>query len=227
MLRPVPEIIVHHLEKSRSHRVLWMLEELELSYEMKVYARDPVTIRAPESLRKLHPLGKAPLLEVDGEVFAESGAILEHCVDELAPGTLRPERGTSDFHQYRYWMHYGEGSLMSPLLVRLIMGKVKTAPLPFFIKPIAGGIVKKVEATFTRPELELHAGHIERHLASHAFFAGEAFTAADVQMSYPIEALLHRGHVEANQDKTRAWFETISARPAYVRATEKGGPNLL
>ncbi len=227
MLRPVPEITVHHLETSRSHRLLWILEELELPYALKTYARDPITMRAPASLRKVHPLGKAPLLEVDGEVYAESGAILEHCVDELAQGRLRPDRGTASFHQYRYWMHYGEGSLMAPLLLRLIMNKVKTAPLPFFIKPIARGIVKKVESTFTGPELELHAGYIEKHLGEHPFFAGEAFCAADVQLSYPIEALLARGGVQANQAKTRAWFETISARPAYVRALEKGGPNML
>ncbi len=221
------EIIVHHLEKSRSHRLLWILEELELSYEMKTYERDPVTIRAPESLRKVHPLGKAPVLEVDGETYAESGAILEHCVDELADGNLRPERGTADFHRYRYWMHYGEGSLMSPLLLRLVMSKVESAPLPFFIKPVAKGIVKKVEGSFTRPELERHAAFIETHLSEHAFFAGEAFSAADVQMSYPVEALLARGGVEANQDNTRAWFKTISARDAYARAAKKGGPVML
>lgn len=204
-----------------------MLEELELSYEMKTYERDPVTIRAPESLRKVHPLGKAPVLEVDGETFAESGAILEHCVDELGEGKFRPERGSADFHRYRYWMHYGEGSLMSPLLVRLVMSKVESAPLPFFIKPVARGIVKKVEAGFTAPELERHAAFIESHLSEHAFFAGEEFSAADVQLSYPVEALLARGNVDAKQDKTRAWFETISARPAYARAAEKGGPVML
>ncbi|MEX1362480.1 MAG: glutathione S-transferase [Nannocystaceae bacterium] len=220
-------IIVHHLEKSRSHRLLWMLEELELSYEMKTYERDPVTIRAPESLRTVHPLGKAPVLEVDGEAFAESGAILEHCVDELGEGKLRPERGTPDFHRYRYWMHYAEGSLMPPLLVRLIMSKVGSAPLPFFIKPVAKGIVKKVEGSFTAPELERHAAFIESHLGEHAFFAGEAFTAADVQMSYPVGALLARGKVDATQVKTRAWFETISARDAYARAVDKGGPIML
>lgn len=221
------EIIVHHLEKSRSHRLLWMLEELELSYEMKTYERDPVTIRAPESLRKVHPLGKAPVLEVDGEAFAESGALLEHCVDELGEGAFRPERGTPEFHRYRYWLHYAEGSLMSPLLLRLVMSKVESAPLPFFIKPVAKGIVKKVEGSFTAPELERHAAFIEAHLGEHAFFAGSEFSAADVQMSYPVEALLARGRVEAKQDKTRAWFETISARPAYARAAEKGGPVML
>ncbi|MCR9165753.1 MAG: glutathione S-transferase [Nannocystaceae bacterium] len=221
------DIIVHHLEKSRSHRLLWILEELELPYALKTYERDPVTIRAPESLRAVHPLGKAPVLEVDGETFAESGAILEHCVDELAEGRLRPDRGTADYHRYRYWMHYGEGSLMSPLLLRLVMSKVRSAPLPFFIKPIAKGIVGKVEAGFTAPELERHAAYIEAHLSEHAFFAGAEFSAADVQMSYPVEALLARGNVEANQQKTRAWFETISARDAYARAAEKGGPVML
>lgn len=223
----MPEIIVHHLEKSRSHRLLWMLEELELPYTLKTYQRDPLTIRAPDSLQKIHPLGKAPVLEVDGEVFAESGAILEHCVDELGDGKLRPDRGTKDFHRYRYWMHYGEGSMMPPLLVRLIMNKVETAPLPFFVKPIAKGIVKKVEGTFTRPELERHAAYIEQELGEHPFFAGEDFSAADIQMSYPVEALLARGNVTAKQEKTRAWFERVSKRPAYQRAIDKGGPNML
>lgn len=221
------EIIVHHLEKSRSHRLLWILEELELSYELKTYERHPVTIRAPESLREVHALGKAPVLEVDGETFAESGAILEHCVDEIGEGRLRPERGTADFHRYRYWMHYGEGSLMPPLLLRLVMSKVENAPLPFFIKPVAKGIVKKVDAGFTRPELERHAAFVEAHLGEHAFFAGKEFSAADVQMSYPVEALLSRGRVEATLDKTRAWFETVRARDAYSRAAEKGGPVML
>lgn len=221
------EIIVHHLEKSRSHRLLWMLEELELPYELKTYKRDPVTIRAPDSLKKVHPLGKAPVLEVDGTSYAESGAILEHCAEVLGEGRFRPEPGTPAFDRYRYWMHYAEGSLMSPLLVRLLMSKVENAPLPFFIKPVAKGIVKKVEGAFTAPELEKHAAFIEQHLGSHDFFAGDAFSAADVQMSYPVEALLARGRVEANQDKTRAWFETVSARPGYGRAADKGGPVML
>ncbi|MBV1862251.1 MAG: glutathione S-transferase [Nannocystaceae bacterium] len=220
-------MLVHHLEKSRSHRLLWMLEELELAYEMKTYERDPVTIRAPDSLKKVHPLGKAPVLEVDGKRYAESGAILEHCAEVLGEGRFRPEPRTADFDQYRYWMHYAEGSVMPPLLVRLLMSKVANAPLPFFIKPVAKGIVKKIEGAFTAPELERHAAFIEQHLGEHKFFAGESFTAADVQMSYPVEALLARGRVEANQDKTRAWFETASARPAYKRAAEKGGPVLL
>ncbi len=204
-----------------------MLEELELPYALKTYTRDPLTIRAPGSLKKVHPLGKAPVLEVDGKAYAESGAILEHCAEVLSQGRFRPEPGTEAFALYRYWMHYAEGSLMSPLLVRLLMSKVANAPLPFFIKPVAKGIVKKVEGAFTAPELEKHAAFIEQHLGEHAFFAGDTFSAADVQMSYPVEALLARGRVEANQSKTRAWFETISARPAYLRAVEKGGPVML
>ncbi len=204
-----------------------MLEELELPYEMKTYKRDPVTIRGPDSLKKIHPLGKAPVLEVDGRSYAESGAILEHCAEVLGEGRFRPDAPGEAFDLYRYWMHYAEGSLMSPLLVRLLMSKVESAPLPFFIKPVAKGIVKKVEGAFTAPELENHARFIEQHLDEHAYFAGDDFTAADVQMSYPVEALLARGRVDVNQDKTRAWFNTVSARPAYLRAAEKGGPVML
>ncbi|MEM6293226.1 MAG: glutathione S-transferase [Myxococcota bacterium] len=221
------KILVHHLETSRSHRVLWMLEELELPYEMKVHKRDPVTIRASKDLRAIHPLGKAPMLDVDGTVLAESGAILEYCVEELTPGRFKPEAGTEAHRQYRYWMHYAEGSLMSPLLLRLVFDKVRTAPLPFFVKPIAKGIVKKVETSFIGPEVELHAGFIEQHLAANAFFAGAAFSAADVQMSYPVEALVTRGRVGSAMPKTKAWLEAMQARPAYARAIEKGGPNML
>ena len=204
-----------------------MLEELEIGYTLKTYKRDPVTIRAPGTLKKVHPLGKAPVLEVDGKGYAESGAILEHCVEVLGEGRFQPERATEAFDRYRYWMHYAEGSLMPPLLVRLLMSKVRSAPLPFFIKPVAKGIVAKVEAAFTSPELERHAAFIEAHLSEYPFFAGDTFTAADVQMSYPVEAMLARGNVQTAQTKTRAWFQAMSTRPGYVRAAEKGGPVML
>ena len=223
----MPHIVVHHLEKSRSHRVLWALEELGLAYELKTYKRDPITIRAPEELRRVHPLGKAPALEIDGKVYAESGAILDHLAETFGDDALRPMAGSDDARRYRYWLHYAEGSLMSPLLVRLIMSKVETAPVPFFVKPIARGIVKKVEGSFTRPELERHATFIEEHLTAHPFFAGEAFSAADIQMSYPVLALVDRGKVTASQPKTRAWLETMQSRPAHTRALEQGGPVLL
>ncbi len=221
----VPGVVVHHLEKSRSHRVLWLLEELEVDYTLKIHKRHPKTIRAPEALRDVHPLGKAPIVVIDGEVFAESGAIIEHCIESLGDGALRPEPGSRQARVQRYWMHYAEGSLMPPLLVRLIFDRVKAAPLPFFIKPIAKGIVAKVEGSYTGPELALHMRYLDEHLTARSFFAGDAFSAADIQMSYPVLSALARSRVESPTPHITAWAERIRARPAYVRATERGGPN--
>ncbi len=223
----MPKIVVHHLEKSRSHRLLWLLEELELDYTLKLHRRHPQTIRAPPELRQIHPLGKAPILDVDGVIVAESGAVLEHCIEELGGSGLRPEAGTEARRAYRYWMHYAEGSLMSPLLVRLIFDRLRAASVPFFIKPVVAGIVKKVESNYTKPELELHSGFIEQHLAEHPYFAGDTFSAADIQMSYPVEALAARGRNDIATPHTQAWLERIRERPAYRRATDKGGPNDL
>jgi glutathione S-transferase len=220
-------VVVHHLETSRSHRVLWLLEELGVEYEMKIHRRDPKTIRAPAALREIHPLGKAPVVVIDGDVYAESGAIIEQCVEMLGDGKLRPVAGTPAAWQYRYWMHYAEGSLMAPLLVRLIIDKVRTAPLPFFIKPIARGVAAKVDATFTNPELALHMKFLEGHLGEHEYFAGDEFSGADVQMSYPVEAALARGRVDFETPHLDAWLKRVRERPAYQRALERGGPVML
>ena len=216
-----PAIIVHHLEQSRSHRILWLLEELGLPYEMKVYRRDK-EMRAPPSLREVHPLGRAPVVEVDGEVFAESGAIIETLVERFAPQTLAPKAGTPAFKHYRYFLHYAEGSLMPPLLVGLITGKMRTAPVPFFVKPIIKSIASQVDASYTRPEVKSHAAFVEQHLATNAFFAGEAFSAADIQMVYGIEALVSRGGVPV--PACARWLAAMNERPAARRALEKGGP---
>lgn len=219
------DIIVHHLEKSRSHRVIWLLEELGLEYTLKVYTRDPLTIRADPALREIHPLGKAPVVTVDDDTFAESGAIIEALVEGLGEGRLKPPAGHPALARYRYWMHYAEGSLMPPLLVRLIFDRIKQAPLPFFIKPVARTIVSKVDAAYTVPELKLHFDFLEAHLGEHSWFAGEDFTAADIQMSYPIEAALDR--VGGERPRMSAWVERIKSRPAYKAAEAKGGPNVM
>ncbi|MEM6992387.1 MAG: glutathione S-transferase [Myxococcota bacterium] len=219
------EIVVHHLEKSRSHRVLWLLEELGVEYELKLHRRHPETIRAPAALRDIHPLGKAPVVVIDGEVFAESGAIIEHCAETLGDGSLRPPPGSPAARQYRYWMHYAEGSLMPPLLVRLIFDRVAAAPLPFFIKPIAKGVVAKVEKGYTGPELALHMEFLDDHLGRHDFFAGDEFSAADIQMSYPVESALARARVAKPTPHIAAWAKRVQGRPGYARATERGGPN--
>ncbi|MEM9455173.1 MAG: glutathione S-transferase [Myxococcota bacterium] len=218
-------LTVHHLENSRSQRVLWLLEELEVPYELIRYERDPKTYRAPQKLRKLHPLGKSPVVTDGGEiVLAESGAIVEHLVEHHGQGRLRPEPGTEAHRRYRFWLHYAEGSLMPPLLIRFIFNRLKTAPLPFFLKPVIKGIVSKVDQNYTGPEIVRHVEFIEGELGQHQWFAGDDFSAADVQMSFPLEALAVRGGLSRPHPKIDAFLRRIHARPAYQKALERGGP---
>lgn len=220
-------ITVHHLENSRSQRLVWLLEELGEVYDIKRYARDPATLRAPAELRAVHPLGKAPVLEHDGRVVAESGAIVEYLVGMFdADRALSPRSDAPDDAErmaWRYWMHYAEGSLMSPLVLNLVFNRVRTAPMPFFAKPIARGIADKALATAVRPQVDLHFDHVEQALAQSPWFAGERFSAADIQMSYPIEAASHRAP-SADRPRTTEFLERIRARPAYQRAIERIGP---
>lgn len=217
------ELTVHHLESSRSQRVLWLLEELEVPYELRKYARDRETLRAPPELRTIHPLGKSPVVTLDdGTVLAESGAIIETLVDRYGQGRLRPEPGTEAYGRYLFWMHYAEGSLMPPLLVRLIVDRLRSGPIPFFVRPIAKGIAGKIDEAFTNPELRRHGAFIEGQLEGRAWLVGDEPTAADVQMSFPLEALLARGG--SKPPRIAALVERIRARPAYQRALERGGP---
>jgi glutathione S-transferase len=217
-------ITVHHLNNSRSQRVLWLLEELGVQYEVKRYERDRVTMLAPESLRTVHPLGKSPFVTEDGETVAESGAIVEYLVDKHGGGRLRPAEGTEARRRYTYWLHYAEGSLMPPLLLKLIFDKLETSPMPFFIKPIAKAISGKVKSTFLNQQLKTHLDFVEGELGKSTWFAGEELTGADIQMSFPIEAARDRGGVDASRPRMMALLERIHARPAYKRALERGGP---
>lgn len=218
-------ITVHHLESSRSQRILWLLEELDLPYTIVRYARDPKTMRADPALRRLHPLGKSPLVSVGDEpILAESGAILEYFVE--ATGKLAPPAGTPQRQQYRHWLHYAEGSLMPPLLVKLITGQIRQAPVPFFLRPITRQIASTVDKNYTTPELLLHADYLEQALDGRACFAGADFSAADIQLSYPVRALLARGEV-GERPRIQAWLERMKARPAYIAAIEKGGEDAL
>ncbi|MEO8705341.1 MAG: glutathione S-transferase [Kofleriaceae bacterium] len=217
-------ITVHHLNNSRSQRVLWMLEELELPYEIVKYERDPKTMLAPASLEAIHPLGKSPVV-VDGEaVIAESGAILEYLVDTYGKGRFAPATGTAAHRHYKYFLHYAEGSLMPYLLMRLIFRRVRTAKLPFFAKPIARKIADKVTGDFVDPNLRRHVKFLGDHLAKHAWFTGDEFTAADVQMSFPMEATVARAKDLDLSPKLAEWVAKIHARPAFGRALAKGGP---
>jgi len=219
------ELTVHHLDSSRSQRVLWLLEELEVPYALVIHERDPVTKRAPPELRKVHPLGKSPVVTLeDGTVLAESGAIIEALVDRYGDGRLRPQPGTDEHQRYRFFMHYAEGSLMPPLLVRFIMARLRSAPLPFFVRPVAKGIARKIDETFTDPEIARHVSFIEGELEGRQWLVGDEVTAADVQMSFPLEALLGRAGGVGSHPRISGLVERMRARPAYQRALERGGP---
>ena len=216
-------IQVHHLEHSRSTRLIWALEELELAYEMVTYKRHPKTRRAPDSAKELHPLGRFPMLEIDGKVIVESGAILTYLVGR--EGKLGPAEGAAE--DYTYWMHYAEGSAMTPLLVKLISSTVRAAKVPFFVKPIVQKIAGQIDRSYTDGELQAHFTWIEQALEGKSYFAGETFSAADIQMSYPIQASYARADMLPERPNTKAWLERVQARPAFVRALEKGGEPIM
>jgi glutathione S-transferase len=217
-------IVVHHLNNSRSQRVLWLLEELGLDYEIKRYQRDAETMLAPPSLRKVHPLGKSPVI-TDGKLtLAESGAILEYLVDRYGKGQLVPGPGTPERIRYSYWMHYAEGSAMPPLLLKLVFDRIESGPMPFLVRPIARAIARRVKSTYIEPQIARHLDYLEGELARDKWFAGKAFTAADIQMSFPIEAAAARAGLDASRPKLMDFLERIRSRPAYKRALERGGP---
>lgn len=217
-------ITVHHLNNSRSQRVLWLLEELALPYEVKRYERDPKTMRAPAELRAVHPLGKSPVITEDGLTVAESGAIVEYLVERHGKGRLIPPQGTPERLRYTYWLHFAEGSAMSPLLLALLFAKLPEQPMPFFARPIARAISGKVLQTFVEPELRSQQAFMEGELEKGPWFAGKAFTAADIQMSFVVEASAARGGLDKGRPRLLDWLARIHERPAYKRALEKGGP---
>jgi len=217
-------LVVHHLDNSRSQRVLWLLEELGTPYEIVFYRRDPKTMLAPPALRAVHPLGKSPVV-TDGDLtLVESGAIVEYLADRYGGGRLAPAVGTPARLRYARWLHYAEGSLMPPLLLKLVFHRVETEKMPFFAKPIAKAIAGKVRQAFIDPQLRLHLDYLEGELEHAEWFAGDAFSGADIQMSFPIEAAAARGGLGANRPRLAAWLERIHARAAYRRALERGGP---
>jgi glutathione S-transferase len=215
-------ITLHHLNNSRSQRVLWLLEEIGLEYEIEKYMRDPATMRAPASLKAVHPLGKSPVITEGDVTVAESGAIVEYLVDTHDP-SMKPEPGSEAHRRYVYWLHFAEGSAMPPLLVRLVVGRIEQAKMPFFVKPVARSIAKRLRDGFTDPEIANVYGYIERELGRRDWFAGDAFTAADIQMSFPLEAAAARAGIGREFPNIRAWLDRIHARPAYARALERGG----
>ena len=220
-------LTVHHLENSRSQRVLWLLEELALPYQVVRHARDPKTLLAPSALRAVHPLGKAPVLVDDGQALAESGAILDYLVERYDTAhALSPAPGpgpSAERQRYRYWMHYAEGSAMPPLLLTLVLKRMRSAPMPFFARPIARALVDRTLGTFVDPQLRLHLDWMEQALGE-GWFAGDRFTAADIQMSFPLEAAAARAGLGGQYPNLQGFLARIRARPAYQRALEQGGP---
>ncbi|GAA0715838.1 glutathione S-transferase [Dokdonella soli] len=220
-------LVVHHLNNSRSQRVLWLLEELGVPYEIERYQRDAETMLAPASLRKVHPLGKSPVVTDGDLVLAESGAIVEYLADRYSEGRFAPAPGTPERLRYAYWLHYAEGSAMPPLLLKLVFQRVANAKMPFFAKPIAKGIAASVSRRFIDPQLTLHLDYLEGELAKGPWFIGADFSGADIQMSFPVEAAATRAGLDANRPRLWSWLERIRARPAYRRALERGGPYAL
>jgi glutathione S-transferase len=216
-------VVVHHLNNSRSQRVLWLLEELGVPYEAKRYERDPKTMLAPPSLLAIHPLGKSPVI-VDGDAtIAESGAIIEYLVDKYGKGALIPPAGTPQRLRYTYWLHYAEGSVMTPLLFKLVFNRIAANPTPWPVSAVVRRIVATVTDSFIAPNLTRHLDFIEAELGAHPWFAGEQFTAADVQMSFPLEIAVPRAGLNASRPKSMAFLDRIHARDAYKRALERGG----
>jgi glutathione S-transferase len=202
-------IIVHHLENSRSQRILWLLEELGVPHEVKRYERNKKTMLAPPELRRVHPLGKSPVIQDGDTIVAETGAIVEYLI-EKADGKLGPPPHRDAILRYRFFLHYAEGSLMPPLLLMLVLGRV----------PLFG---KRAQAR-VQPMIDNHLNYLEQELADRDWFVGEDITAADIMMSFPLEAARGRAGLGPSRPRLIAWLARIHARPAYQQALERGGP---
>jgi glutathione S-transferase len=216
-------LTVHHLENSRSHRIVWLLEELGIPYQIERYGRDKETGMAPPEILDVHPLGKAPVITDGDKTIAESGAIIEYLVYEYDDGRLKPEEGTAERRAYTYWLHYSEGTFAPLMLLSLVMGRIEKAPLPFFAKPIAKGIAGKVRGGYLDPNVTRNLEFMEWTLSKSKWFCGDRFTAADVQMSFALEAAEVRTDLSSSYPNLAAFLEAIRARPAYKAALDKGG----
>jgi len=216
-------ITVHHLENSRSQRIVWLLEELGSDYEIKRYGRDKQTGLAPPELLDVHPLGKAPVITDGDKTIAESGAIIEYLMYEYDDGRLRPEEGTDERLAYNYWLHYAEGSFAPLMILSLVLSRIEEAPMPFFLRPVAKGIAGKVREGYLDANVTRNLAFMEATLKKSRWFCGSMFSAADVQMSFALEAAEVRTNLTDDYPHLAAFLETIRARPAYKRALDKGG----
>ena len=218
-------ITVHHLNNSRSQRILWMLEELGVPYEVKRYQREP-SMQAPAALKAVHPLGKSPVVTDGDKTIAESGAIIEYLNDTYGAGRFAPAPGTPERLRYTYFLHYAEGSLMPILLMKLVFGRLPTR-VPWFIRPVARLISAGADKSLLTPQIATHFMFLESELAQREWFAGPDFSGADIQMSFPLEAAAARSPLFAQLPKLKAFVDRIHARPAYKRAIERGGEYAL
>jgi glutathione S-transferase len=215
-------VIVHHLNNSRSQRVIWLLEELGVPYEVKRYERDAQTMLAPVELRAIHPLGKSPVITDSGKVIAETGAIIEYIIETYGQGRLIPAAGTAERLRYTYWLHYAEGSAMTPLLLKLVFTALPTRA-PGLLRGLVKAVANGAQTGFIDPQLKAHVDYWDDELAKSAWFAGQDFTAADIMMSFPLEAGAARAGA-ASRPHVKAFLERIHARPAYREALKRGGP---
>ena len=217
-------ITVHHLNNSRSQRILWLLEELGLDYAVEKHLRDPATLRAPAELRRAHPLGKAPVITDGGLTLAESGAIVEYILERYGQGRLVPHAGTPERLRYTYWLHYAEGSAMTPLLVKFIFDMIETGPVPFFLRPVVRALARAVKGRFAQPEIDLHLDFMEAELCRSTWFAGEELTGADILLSFPLQIAAAQAGLNASRPRLMAFLQRVAARPAWQRALERSGP---
>jgi len=220
-------IVLHHLNNSRSQRVLWLLEELGLDYEIVKHRRDPDTNLAPPELTQIHPLGKLPVIRDGALVLAESGAIIEYLLQRYGGGRLVPPVGTPEWVRYQYFMHYAEGSAMPVLLLKVVFDQIEAAKVPFFIRPLTRGLSARVKQVLVQPQLARHLDFMEAELGDSPWFAGEEMTAADLQMSFPVQGAAARAGLNGSRPRLMAWLDRIQSRPAYLRSIERGGPYQL
>jgi glutathione S-transferase len=216
-------ITLHHLNNSRSQRIIWLLEELKLEYVIEFHKRDSKTYLAGDSLKGIHALGKSPVISDDktGMTLAESGAIIEYLVQTYGKNLI-PEQGSEAYWQYIYWLHFSEGSLMPPMVMNLVLGKMKESPMPFFVRPIAKKIADQIVKQFSGPNIKRSLEFVEAHLSKNTWFCGDQLTGADIQMSFPLEASAARGMVD-QYPNILAYVKRFQALPAYKAALAKGG----
>ncbi|MDH4109066.1 MAG: glutathione S-transferase [Gammaproteobacteria bacterium] len=217
-------LTLHHLQNSRSQRILWLLEELGVPYEIRRYDRDKVTGLAPPELLAVHPLGKAPVITDGDATVAESGAIIEYLVGKYDTGRLLPAAGTPARMAYTYWLHYAEGTFMPLMIVSLILRRIEMAKMPFFAKPIAKGIVAKVRDGYLDANVKRNLDFMEAELNDTLWFCGDELSAADIQMSFALEAAEVRTNLKDDYPNLAAFLDRMRSRPEWQRALKKGGP---